>query len=198
MSFGAVYSHHTRLPRSVEQSAVSKRGQGFLLKGQMLDFLHRLIRRIMLSSSLPKEKDWEVLRYFDISSVEFWDEPSFMEKIEFSAKTMMVAKTKNDVEREKRKRSKSSEDIARIVISGASNPFFDSGRTNVRYVAKDKIKQPSFNSDLVVGIARFDYSVLFILPRLQALEVYRRHFQSFSSRGWLAREMRNIQMDDYV
>ena len=52
-------------------------------------------------------------------------------------------------------------------------------------------------SDLVMGMANFDYSTLFVLSRPQAFECYRHLFQSFSSRGWLAKEFKNVQMDDY-
>ena len=47
-------------------------------------------------------------------------------------------------------------------------------------------------------MASFDYSTLFILPRSQAIECYRHLLKSFSSRGWLANELKNGHMDDYV
>ena len=47
-------------------------------------------------------------------------------------------------------------------------------------------------------MASFDYSTLFVLPRPQAIECYRHLFQSFSSRGWLARELKNVHMDYFV
>ena len=43
-----------------------------------------------------------------------------------------------------------------------------------------------------------NYSTLFVLDRSQAIECYRHLFQSFSSRGWLAKELKNVHMDDYV
>ena len=39
----------------------------------------------------------------------------------------------------------------------------------MRYVCKELISHPTFKSDLVVGSACFDYSVLFTLPRNQAV-----------------------------
>ena len=76
--------------------------------------------------------------------------------------------------------------------------IFDGGRTFIRYVAKELVKHPTFKSDLVVGMDRSDYSVLFAVPRLQAIECYTRLLQSFSSRGCLAREWRNVRRDVYV
>ena len=39
---------------------------------------------------------------------------------------------------------------------------------------------------------------MFVLSRPQAIECYRHLFQSFTSRGWLAKELKNVHMDDYV
>ena len=77
------------------------------------------------------------------------------------------------------------------------NPIIDSERTFIRYVAKKCLKQLIFKSGLVVGMTNFDYSVLFQLPRLQAINCYTHLFQSFSFRGWLA-GLRNVHMDDTV
>ena len=84
------------------------------------------------------------------------------------------------------------------MIGVTFNPFTDTGRSNIRYVAKKLIKHPSVKLGLVMGMASFDYSTLFVLPRPQAIECYRQLFQSFSSRGQLAKELKNVQMDDYV
>ena len=51
---------------------------------------------------------------------------------------------------------------------------------------------------MVVGLASFDYAVLFKLPKTVAVDCHQHLFQSFSSRGWAARELRNINTDDYV
>ena len=181
-----------------KRSSCPRRDQGFFLCGQMLNFLHRFLRRIVERDILPDEKDWEALRQYDFIETKFLDIPYFMEKTEFRAKAMRVAKSKSDVERERSKRQKPSEAVARSVIGATFNPFIETGRSYLRYVAKELIKHPSFKSDLVTGMANFDYSTLFVLSRPQAIECYRQLFQSFSSRGWLAKEFKNVQMDDYV
>ena len=121
-----------------------------------------------------------------------------MEKTEFRVKAMRVAKSETDVEREKSKRQKPSDAVARSVIGATFNPFIETGRSFLRYVANELIKHPSFKSNLAMGMASFDYSTLFVLSRPQAIECYRHLFQSFSSRGWLAKELKNVHMDDYV
>ena len=121
-----------------------------------------------------------------------------MEKTEFRTKAMRVAKSKIDVERESSKRQKPSEAVARSVLGATLNPFIDTGCSWIRYVAKELTKHPSSKSDLVMGMASFDYSTLFVLSQPQAIECYRHLFQSFSSRGWLANELKIIHMVDYV
>ena len=80
------------------------------------------------------------------------------------------------MEQEKSKRQKTTEVVARSVIGATFNPFIDTGRTYIRYVAKELKKHPSFKADLVKGITCFDYSTLFVLPRPQAIECYRQLF----------------------
>ena len=179
-------------------SSCPRRDQGFFLFGQMLKFLPRLLGRIVERDTLPDENDWEALRQYDVIETKFLDVPSFMEKTEFRAKALRVAKSKIDVEREISKRQKPSKAVARSVIGATFNPFIETGQSYMRYVANNLIKHPSFKSDLVMGMASFDYSTLFVLPRPQAIECYRQLFQSFSSRGWLAKEFKNVHMDDYV
>ena len=153
-------------------------------------FLHRLLRRIVERDTLPDENDWEALRQYDFTETKFLVVPSFMENTEFRANAMRVAKSKIDVERERSKRQKPSDVVARSVIGATFNLFIKTGRSYMRYVAKELIKHPSFKSDLVMGMASLDYSTLFVLARSQAIECYRQLFQSFSCRGWLAKELK--------
>ena len=102
----------------------------------MLTFLHRLLRWIVEREILPAENDWEALRQYDFIGTKFLNVPSFMEKTEFRTKTMRVAKSKSDVERERSKRQKPSEAVARSVIGATINPFIETGRSYMRYVVK--------------------------------------------------------------
>ena len=163
----------------------------------MCDFLHRLLRRIVSRDCLPSEWDWDALRSFDFSVGELLGIPEFMRKTEFRSKVLKVAKTKIDVERERGKKAK-SDSVAKTVMGESFNPFIDQGRQYVKYVARELVKHPTFKSDLVIGLACFDYGVLFKLPKTVAVDCFHHLFQSFSSRGWVARELRNVHVDDYV
>ena len=144
----------------------------------MCDFLHRLLRRIVSRSCLPAEWDWDALRSFDFAVGELLGIPEFMQKTEFRSKVLKVAGSKIDVERERGKKVKSNA-VAKTVMGESFNPFVDQGRQYIKYVAKELMRQSTFKSDLVVGSACFDYAVMF---KLQL-------FQSFSSRGWVARQL---------
>ena len=84
-----------------KRSSCPTRDQVLFLCRQMLNFLHRLVRRIVERETLPDENDWEALWQYDFIGTKFLDVPSFMEKTEFWAKAMRVAKSKSDVERER-------------------------------------------------------------------------------------------------
>ena len=181
-----------------KRTSCPRRDRSLFLCGQILDFLHQLLRGVVERVTLPDESDWEMLRQYDFTETKFLDVVNFKEKTEFRSKAMQVAKTKIDVEREKSKRQKLSEVVARSIIRAIFNSFIETGRSYICYVAKELIKRPSFRSDLVMGMASFDYSTLFVLSRPQAIECYHHLFQSFSSRGCLAKELKNVHMDDYV
>ena len=173
------------------------RDQGFFLCGQVYDFLHRLLRRIVSWSRLHAEWDWDALRFFDFALSELLGIPDFKQKTEFRAEVLKVARSKIDVEREPGKKGK-SDAAAKTMMGESFNPFVDQGRQHIKYVAKELMKHPTFKSDLVFGLASFDYSVLFKLPKTVAVDCYQHLFQSFSSRGWVARELQNVHIDDYV
>ena len=80
-----------------------KRDQGFFLCGQMLDFLHQLLRRIVSRESLPEENVLDGLLGFDTHLLSI---SQFMEKTEFHTKAMRAAKGRINVEKEKSKKSK--------------------------------------------------------------------------------------------
>ena len=163
----------------------------------MFDFLHRLLRRIVSRRCLPAEWDWDSLRFFDFAVSELLGIPEFMQKSEFRAKVLNVARSKIDVERDRGKNGK-SDVVAKTVMGGSFNPFIDQGRQYIKYVAGELMRHPTFKPDLVIGLACFDYGVLFKLPTTVAVDCYQHLFQSFSSRGWVARELRNVHIDDYV
>ena len=179
------------------RSVTVKRDQGFFLCGQMLDFLYRLLRRIVSRKSLPEENDWDALLGFEFIDAQVLSVSQFMEKTEFRMKAIRAAKGRIFVEKEKSKKSK-TDVIASAVMGEMFNPHVNQGRAYIRYVCSELLVHPTSKSDLVVGLACFHYSVLFTLPRGQAMDCYARLFQSFCVRGWLAKELKNVHMDDYL
>ena len=87
---------------SFRRSSFVRRDQGFFLSGQMLDFLHRLLRRIVTRDCLPEEDDWDVFLEFDFTNAQFLSVSQFTEKTEFRTKAMRAAKGRINVERERK------------------------------------------------------------------------------------------------
>ena len=183
--------------QAFRRTATVKRDQVFFLCGQILDFLHRLMRRIVSRESLPEENDWDALREFEFVDAQLLSVSQFMEKPEFRTRAMRAAKGRINVERERSKKLK-VDVIASADMGDMFNPHVNQGRAYIRYVCSELLKHPTFKSDLVVWLACFDYSVLFTLPRGQAMECYARLFESFCVRHWLANELGNVHMDDYL
>ena len=163
----------------------------------MCDLLHLLLRRIVPRSCLPAEWKWDALRSFDFAVGELLSIPEFMQKTEFRAKLLKVARSKIEVERERWKKAK-SDAVAKTIMGESFHPFIDQTKQYIKYVAMELLRHPTFKSDLVIGLACFDYAVVFKRPKTVAADCYQHLFQSFSSRGWVARELRNVHIDDYV
>ena len=83
-----------------------KRDQGFLLCGQMLVFLHRLLQRIVSRESLTEKNDWDALLGFEFVYAQLSSISQFMEKTEFRTKAMRAVKGRINVEKKKNKKSK--------------------------------------------------------------------------------------------
>ena len=88
------------------RSVSIRRDQNFFLCGQMLDILHRLLRRIISRDSWPEENEWDALLGFHFSDVKLLSVSQFLKKTEFRTKAMRAAKGRIDVENEKNEKSK--------------------------------------------------------------------------------------------
>ena len=147
-----------------------KRDLGFFLRGQTLAFRHRLLRHNISRESLLEEDDWDALLGFEFVAAQLFSISQFMEKTEFRTKAMRAAKRRNNVEKQRSKESK-TDVIASAVMGDKFNPHVNQGRAYIRYVCSELLKHPKFKSDLVVGLACFDYSVPFTLRREDKLRI---------------------------
>ena len=120
-----------------------------------------------------------------------------MQKTEFRAKVLKVARSKTDVERERGRKAK-SDVVAKTVMENRLIFLLTRVDNILNTLRKKLMKHPTFKSDPVIGLACFDYSILFKLPKTVAVDCYQHLFRSFSSRGWVARELRNVNIDDYI
>ena len=165
-------------------SAIPKRDQEIFLRGQISDFLHRSLRRIVPRSCLPDEWDRDALRSHDSAAAELLSIPDFMQKTEFRTKALKVARSKIDVEHERGKKTK-SDAVVKTVMGESFNFFIDQGRKSIKNVAKELLMHLPSKSDITIGPACFDYAVLLKLPMIVVVECYQNVFQSCSSRAGL-------------
>ena len=178
------------------RSSTVKGDDGFFLCGQMLNFLHRLLRRIVSGESLPEENDWDALFGFEFIDAQLLSMSELMEKTEFRTKAVRAAKRCINVEMEKSEKSETDVN-ASAVMGDTFNPHVNQGRAYIRFIRTEILKHPTFKSDLGVGFACFDCSVLFTLLRGQDMDCYARLFQSFCVRCWLAKGLLNVDIDNY-
>ena len=133
---------------------------------------------------MPEDDDWDALLELDFTNAQLLSVSQFMEKTEFRTMAMRAAKGRINVEREKNKKVR-TDVVTGIKMGEMFNPHSDQGRAYIWYVCKELINHPTFKSNLVVGLACFDYAVLLNMPKDQAAGCYSRLFHSFCVRGWL-------------
>ena len=80
--FGAKLDLFQHLMRDYRETFGSnsdeRRDQGFFLHGQMVCFLHRILRRILPRPILPEEDDWDSLKCFDFLGKDGLENDNFM------------------------------------------------------------------------------------------------------------------------
>ena len=130
---------------SFRRSSDVRRDQGFFFCGQMVDFLHRLLRRIVVRDCLPEEDDWDALLDFDFTNAQFLSVSQFMQKTEFRTKAMRAAKGRINVEREKNKKV-GNDVVGRTVMGEMFKPHVDQRRAYIRYVCKELINHSTFKT----------------------------------------------------
>ena len=150
---------------SFGRSSVARRDLGSFLCEQTIDFMNRLLRRIISRDDLPEENNRFELLDFDFTNAQLMSLLKIMEEIEFRTEAMRAAKGRINVETEKNKKTK-TDVLARAVVGEMFIPHVDQGMVYIRYVSKERINHPTFKSDLVVGLASFDFSVfLYVTQR---------------------------------
>ena len=83
-----------------------------------------------------------------------------------------------------------------ILVNDTLTPYLEPAGSYVKFVCDGLISQ--FVEVLVKGLASFDYSALFTLPKKKAVSFYACLFNSFSFRGWVAKELRTLHIEEYM
>ena len=109
----------------------------------MLDFPHRLLRRIISRESSPVENDWDALLGFEFVDAQLLSISKCMEETEFRTKATRDAKGCINVEKEKSRKSKTGV-IASAVMGDMINPHVNQGEAYIRHLCAELLKHPTF------------------------------------------------------
>ena len=110
--------------------------------GQMCDFLHRLLRRVIERSDLPDKSDWETRRLFDFGVIKFLSVPDFIQKAELRAKVLKVAKSEIDLERDRGKKPKT--DVAVETVMRKHSTFHRPGEALLSFCGEGAVEASKF------------------------------------------------------
>ena len=132
----------------------------------------------MTRDCLPEEVDRNALLKIDFTNAQLFSVSQFMETNETRTNAMRAAKGRTKVEREKNKKGR-TDVVAGTAMGEMFIPHVDQGRAYIRYVCKELINHPTFKSNFVVGLACFDYAVLFTMAEDRAAGSYLRLFHIF-------------------
>ena len=77
-------------------------------------------------------------------------------------------------------------------------PYLKSARNYMKFVCGGLSGHSLWKSDLVKSLARFEYSVPFLLPKKQAASCYGCLLNIFSARGCVARKLRTLHNEEFM
>ena len=126
--------------------------------------MYRLLRRIVTKSSLPHDKDWDTNHCFDFGGKSFLAVLEFMRKRHFQTGALHVVKTIVDVE-ERSMNESGAQVMTTVLVNESLLPYLESARKSLKFVYDGLLSHKLWKSDLVKVLARFDYCVLFGLPK---------------------------------
>ena len=107
-------------------------------------------------------------------------------KSQFRAAVLRDSKASIDVERQKSKNITSSQVLNASVVNETLTLCLECSRKYMKFVCERLSVHNLWKSDLVKGLASFDYSVLILLPKEHSASCYGCVFNSFSATvGWI-------------
>ena len=112
------------------------------------------------------------------------------EKNHFYTAALGVVKASADVENETSRKKSSTQVVTASHVDRTVKLYLGLARTYVMFICNGLSARCLWKSDLVKGLASYDYCVFFELPKEQASSCYGCLFNRLSVRGWFAKELR--------
>ena len=150
----------------------------------MTSFFYCLLRRIVSKVCLTTESDWESVHKFDSAGKAIL---GFMKKPHYWNFALRVAKATVEVERERERESGQKnigeQTVTSVVLEELLNPFLESARNYLKFVCDGIPVHVTWKSDIVKGLACFDYAVIFHLQKEQVSACLGSLFKKLLSQG---------------
>ena len=84
------------------------------------------------------------------------------------------------------------------LVHESMTPFLESARNYKKFICHCLISSSAWKSNLVKGLVSFNYRILFELPKEQFSLGNGGLFNSFSLRGWVAKELKTLHIEVYM
>ena len=150
----------------------------------MVNFLHRFSRRTSKRASRPFWNDWDPVKEIDRRQRVF-DKRAVHDQNKLQNHALTVVKGQIDVEGSKKKISGSHVGAIVLVVK-LYQPFINDCHAFIRHLYLPLVSYNTWKSDLAVGLAGFDYAVLFSLSELQSSKCYKQLLKLLAIEdGWI-------------
>ena len=179
---------------SFSRSLAGRQDAGFFVCGQLSRYIRRLAGRCAISSSIPKEDEWDELLSLVVTPTSQLSATAFLQKLGLDEKVTIAAKHKAEADICD---TRNRDAVDKLAVK-LKEDFALLGRDFVKMLLVRVSKNTSLTSELVKGLACFDPKMLFQLP----LQLCTKHFlvlyRSFCSRGWVPTENEQACLDEYT
>ena len=158
-------------------------------------YLFKLGRRCVSSSSIPEESDFPGVYSLVIADTKALSVADFLSRSKLSEKLATACKLKAEAEMSEKKNEKLA--LAEVT----ENNKADFGRTARSYVVTlfgTAQKLQRFTSDIVRGLGSFDLNVMLVDPISLATFCFKELFTSFRLRGVLLADEATIYFEEYL
>ena len=173
----------------------SRRDRGFHVHKELCQYLQKLARRCVRSSSLPSESDYHDILRISIPDAKALSVDDFVSRSKLTPRLDACCKLKAEKERKDAKHSSLSLDQ---LVANNREEFSRQARAYVAHLFSVAAGLTRYTSDIVKGLGAFDLETLLMDTMEQAAYCFKNLFSSFRLRGVFKSEEESLYMEEYL